>query len=107
MDEKPIADVQAENAEQLDRVMNDILVNGEVVVIDGTATRTTPSAAMLNVIRSRVRDLGIQSPPHAGTAAGGLIETARKKGLSFNGRPVTGRVPPVNTIDDDAATARG
>jgi hypothetical protein len=94
--------VQSENAELLDKTMNTILREG-VTAIDpntGEIVKLTPSAAMLNAIRGRIKDLGIHNQPVRGSAAGDLIKTAIEKGIKFNGRPI----PPIDTDADDAAT---
>ena len=100
---KPLRDVQSENAELLDNAMNTVLKEGVTAQdpVTGAIVKLTPSAAMFNAIRGRIKDLGVQSPLKQGTAAGNLVETARQKGMSFKGRAI----PPVNTQDPDAATA--
>lgn len=103
-DNKPIGDVHSDMAEQTDRILYDILVNGEEKAVptgDGGVekVRVTPSAAMLNVIRNRLKDLGIQSPMGKGRASDALRDEARRR-LRFPG----GGMPPISD-EEDAATA--
>lgn len=104
--------IQARNAELLDRTLHEILKEGGDPVTDregkvqldakGKVVRSRPSAATLNVIRGRIKDLGISSVPVRGSAAGDLIEEARRRGMKFQGKPIT----PIGPLseDDDAAT---
>lgn len=101
---KPIADIQSENAELVDRLLHDILTNGEEkVLMDGTKVRVKPSAAMLKAAMERGKQLGMQSPIGHGRAADALVEeTARRMAngsLKYHG----GAMPPVS-MDPDAAT---
>lgn len=97
--------VQSENAELVDRILHDILVNGEEKILpDGSRVRVTPSAAMLKAAMERGKQLGMQSPLGAGRAADDLAETARRMESGTLRFPGGGRMPPVST-DDDAATA--
>lgn len=101
--DKSIGDIHGEMAEQTDRILHDILVNGEEKAVptdEGVVkVRVTPSAAMLNVIRNRLKDLGIQSPMGNGRAADALRDEARRR-LRFPG----GGMPPISD-EEDAATA--
>jgi hypothetical protein len=80
---------QKEMAEELDTILVSILKDGQVVTVKGddgveTPVKISPTAAMLNVVRQRLKDLGIQSVPVAGSPAGNLLEAAR---LRFPGLP--------------------
>lgn len=103
-EDRPIDDIRSDNAEMLDRAMHDILINGEEVVTpDGQTVRKAPSAAMLNAIAKRTKDLRIQSPAAPGSAAARLLDEAarRGKGIRFDGKDIT---PPLDTEGEDAAT---
>lgn len=96
---------QREIASELDRVLLDVLKNGqEQAGPDGTIVRVKPSAALLNVIRSRLKDLGVNSVPVEDSPAGDLVAEARRRGMTFNGRPIGGpkNLPPMSE-DEDAA----
>lgn len=101
----PIEAIQSANAELIDRILHDVLVNGEEKILpDGSRVRVTPSAAMLKAAMERGKQLGMQSPTGHGRAADDLAETVRRMesgSLKFTGG---GRLPPVST-EDDAATA--
>lgn len=102
MSDQSIHEVRSNIAEEMDRQLLDILVNGEEKAIPtdkGIETvRVTPSAAMLNVIRNRVKDLKIQSPIGSGRAQDELLAEARKR-FKF-----TGNMPELDLEGDDAAT---
>lgn len=101
----PITDVQSQNAELIDRILNDILTNGEEkVLMDGSVVRVKPSAAMLKAAMERGKQLGMQSPLGAGRAADDLAETVRRMESGRLRFPGGGHLPPLST-DDDAATA--
>lgn len=97
MAKKPKVDTHAEMAEELDRELLRVLKEGDTIVTEDGPVTVRPSAAKLNQIRARLRDLGVQSPLKSGTAAGNLVDEAR---IRFKGRAI----PPVNTEDRDAAT---
>lgn len=97
----PPTTTQAENADLLDREMNRILREGvKALDKDGNVVSLTPTAAMLNAIRGRIKDLGINALPVQGSPAGDLIQSAIHKGMKFRGRVI----PPVDTESADAAT---
>ncbi len=104
---KPIGEVHAAIAEAADRQLLDWLQNGKEVFDEGgnAVRRRHLSAADINAIYKRLRDLGIQSPAVHGSAAGGLVDEAtRQRWVKFQG----GRVPLLDTESPDEATgARG
>jgi hypothetical protein len=69
--------------------------NAKVEMIDLTA-------AMLNVIRQRVKDLKLGGLAVEGSSTADLIKKAESR-MKFAGKAI--QLPPVNTRDDDAATA--
>jgi len=94
---------QKETVELLDEYLLKLLREGGKKVVtsyneDGSANVDTValSAAELNVIRSRVKDLKVESAPGTGTASDSLREQAA---LRFKGRPM----PPLSD-GKDAAT---
>jgi|GEM_PF-6124146 len=92
-------DTQKQLADSLDRVMLDILENGEIVTNEtGEAVRKTPTAAMLRAIHARVKDIGLTPAAIPGSQADRLIRAAGT--IRFNGKPI----PAVDTESDDAAT---
>lgn len=100
MSDKPIEQVQSENAELIDRILHDVLKNGEEKVLqDGTVIRTKPSAAMLKTAIERAKFLKTQSPLGHGRPADDLVAEAERR-LRFTG----GSMPPLSD-QDDAATA--
>lgn len=100
-------DTQKAVAETYDAALLDILVNGETakdeagqpIVIEGKAVRATPTAAMMKVIRERLKDLGATAMPVIGTSTGDLVAQAQVRGMKYDGKPI----PPLST-EDDAAT---
>lgn len=98
-------DVQNENSILLDYILNDILTNGLVVQDPetGELLRTHPPAAHMRVALDRCRQLGlgpvlINSSKEANT----LVEEARKRGLTLNGR--TTPFPDADIDGEDYAT---
>lgn len=91
-----------EMSEQFDRMLVDVLKNGQAVQQeDGTIERAHPSAAMLNVIRGRLNDLA-KSAIAGGSpksASHELQEEAKRRGLSYNGKPIG----PIPAGDDPAS----
>lgn len=91
--------IHGEMADLLDTTMRDILKDGQVVLDqDGNPVKVSPSAAVLNAVSKRLRDLGVQTVAGPNTAAGDLIQTAVR---NFKFQPM----PPMDTEEDDAATA--
>lgn len=75
----------------------------EVLTAQGEVIKMQPSPAMMNVIRQRIKDLGITAIPRDGTPAGDLIQSAVRAGIKFDGKPVA--MPDIDLDTDDAATA--
>lgn len=97
-------DVQNENSILLDYILNDILTNGLVVQDEeGNLVRTHPPAAHLRVAFDRCRQLGL-GPVLVGSSkeASSLVEEARKRGLTLNGR--TTPFPDADIDGEDYAT---
>lgn len=107
-------DLLPDTAEHFDEMLNAIAREGGDPILDDAGQpvldpktkavlRRRPSAAILQVIRGRLRDCGISgSKPKSKTQGiGGLAERMRRDGtLKF---PAGGQLPPVSQ-DDDAAT---
>lgn len=101
----PIEAIQSQNAELIDRILHDVLVNGEEKILpDGSRVRVTPSAAMLKAAMERGKQLGIQSPTGHGRAADNLVAETERRMASGTLKYHGGAMPPVST-EDDAATA--
>mgnify|MGYP000855393475 CR=1 FL=1 len=86
----------------LDKALLDVLTNGQVVIdpATGNPVKVTPSAAMLNVIRGRLKDCGVTANPAAGNnPISDLMKRARETGLKLH----RGDLPPLST-EPDAAT---
>lgn len=98
----PITPEQRELARLLDTEYLRVLKEGEEVVVSGpegvNVIKKKPSAAMLKAIQARVKELGIDTIPATGTAAGTLLDQART--LKFDGKTI----PELDMEDDDAAT---
>lgn len=108
---------QTKMAELLDKAMLEVLKEGGEPIVDnegkvqldgkGRVVRRRVSAATMNAIRARLKDLGINSVPLQGSAAGRLAQEAAKQGMKFDGKPIdpfTTKVPAVDMTADDAAT---
>ena len=88
---RPILERIADGA---DKILLDIVVNGQITAdANGTLTRAHPSAAMMNVIRTRVKDARNQRP--LSNPAQALVEEAERRGLQLPGDgPVAGQIGP-------------
>ena len=74
---RPILERVAEGA---DKILLDIVTHGQVTAdVNGTLTRAHPSAAMMNVIRARVRDARNQRP--LSNPALALLDEVERRGL--------------------------
>lgn len=94
-----------ELASELDLALAKILRNGHRVINKetGQVQIVDPSAAMLNVIRGRLRDVGAtksSAPP--GSAARQLREAAAARGLRLTG--TDGGIPDVDVDEEDPAS---
>lgn len=104
-------DVSGSLVETFDKVLLEILEEGATVAAkdgDGNvvAVKVTPPGKTLDVIRQRIKDLGVGMVPAKGTPSGNLIEAAKRRGLKIRGE-VVAELPPLDTEGDDAATAAG
>lgn len=115
-----ISDVQRQMDAKLDEVMLDIL-DGRIVLDDdgkpvldaeGNPLRTPPTAADLQAVRSRLRDLGVSRVVSERTDAANRI--GERLGLPEGRDPFaefqeahgrTLKFPPIEDAGDDAATA--
>ena len=71
-------------AEGFDRILLDIITNGQITAdANGTLTRAHPSAAMMNVVRARVKDARGKQPYT--NPAQMLIDEAERRGLAVDG----------------------
>ena len=71
-------------AEGADKILLDIVVNGQITAdVNGTLIRAHPSAAMMTVIRARVRDARNQQPYT--NPARALVDEAHRRGLGGDG----------------------
>lgn len=103
--------LQSENDSLLDIAMNRLLKEGKRVVtgrdFEGNAIIGTvdPSAADLNAIRARLKDLKSGAVAGGVNATDSLLEQAEKRfgPMKFKGQSVE-PLPPI-AEDDDAATA--
>lgn len=91
------APIRSQMAEELDRTLLDVLKNGQTIAgPDGKPVTLTPSAAMLNVIRGRLKDCGITSDAsNPESTIHQLAEEARQAGLKL------GPMPPVSEEPDE------
>jgi hypothetical protein len=95
--------------EEFDKLCLEILVDGVSVAAKDSAgdtviVKVTPPGKTLDVIRNRIKDLGVGMVPARGTPSGNLIEAAQNRGLKFRGRELK-EPPPLDTEGEDAATA--
>ena len=90
---------QTETAELFDAYVLKILRQGGIKIVtdEGKVEIIDISAAMLNAIRGRLKDLGATSTAAPGSTASGLLEAAR---LRYKGKEIS----PISE-EDDAATA--
>ena len=99
---------QKQLVEEFDKLCLEILKEGvSVATKDGSGdtviVKVTPPGKTLDVIRNRIKDLGIGMVPAKGTPSGNLIEAAQSRGLKFRGRELA-EPPPLDMENDDAAT---
>lgn len=90
-------EIKEQLADGLDKVLLDVLHNGQTVLdANGTPTVITPTAAMLNVIRGRLKDIASSSVISPGTPQSDLLKEAHQKFASLR----------IADVDDapDAAT---
>ena len=89
-----------------DKIMLDIIKNGQVVQDqNGKLVRQHPSAAMMSMIFKRLKDKGINAIPVPGSVAEELEEEANRRGLRITPDTPKDQIPPLDTVNDDAATA--
>lgn len=91
--------IHNEMAEELDSALLKVLREGQVVITDAGPVTVTPTAAMLNQVRQRLKDLGVTAIPAEGTPTGNLIKEARR-GLRYQGKEF-----PALSEEPDAAAA--
>lgn len=98
---KSATQTQVDLSEKLDKILLDTLENGQTALDDeGKVVKLTPSAALLNVARQRLRDCGVAPDVKApGNDIGKIVDVMRGSG----GFPRLGAIPPVDTEGDDAA----
>lgn len=104
MTTESVTQTQREMAEDLDRYLSNLIKAGGKKVQTGVTEEgyaivetIALSAAELQAIRARLKDLGVSSTSTPGSAAGDLRANAM---LHFKGRPI----PALDIESDDAAT---
>tara|TARA_Y100001973_G_scaffold104313_1_gene173893 strand:- start:2461 stop:2739 length:279 start_codon:yes stop_codon:yes gene_type:complete len=92
-----MSDIAKELGDLFDEALLRVLKQGRTVVDkDGRALTVEPTAADLNVIRSRLKDCGITAMATDDSPIGSIVEEMRRRGM---------KMPEVDTTQDDAATA--
>lgn len=92
-------------ADELDRTLLAALKEGvPVTTEDGEVIKAPPTAAMLNVIRARLKDAGVTSDmTQEESPLAKLAEAARaRQGVLGSG---AGQMPPLSLADDEATEA--
>jgi hypothetical protein len=100
---------QKKIVEEFDKLCLDLLREGARVVVkdakgDIKVVTVTLPGKTLDVIRTRIKDLGVGMVPTAGTPSGNLIEAAKTRGLRFRNKEIQPSPPPLDMESDDAAT---
>lgn len=81
MSEQTPEEIRAETSLELDRLLLKVLKEGQVVVDEttGQPKTITPSAAMLNMIRGRLKDLNVGGLAIPGTPTSDLLTKAEQR----------------------------
>lgn len=91
-------DTHTQLAEELDKALLKVLTEGQTIVdANGTPMTISPTAAMLNVIRGRLKDLNVSSVIQQNTPTSDLMERVKNDPNIF-------RLAPIDDTPD-AATA--
>jgi hypothetical protein len=95
---------RSEMVEKFDHLCIEVLKKGEEVInpVSGEKERVKPRAAMMNVIRQRIKDIGVGSMSGTDSMSDQLVQEAARRGLKFDGKDVP--MPPLDTESEDAAT---
>lgn len=98
---QPIADLR----DAIARVFTDILDNGQIIPdMEGNLVRAVPSAAMLNAARVFAREMEDQLAAEPAGRKSGIADLRASFAERQKRGEIAGRIQPVDTEGDDAAT---